>query len=129
MGGIRTVSREEALAALLRRTQHEVAQARRSSSRELPRLIELEDALRAELGLPTLDRTPVAARPAAPKGPTGQARLEALGVPARVVKEWAVAVGLATELKRGRVNPAHVEAYSAAHPRPSARPARPTTRH
>lgn len=114
MGGIRTVSREEALAALLRRTKHEVAQARRSSSRELPRLQQLEDALRAELGLPAIDRTQ-AAPTAAPAPVTYQSRLDAIGVTSLQVKTWALEQGLIPELRRGRVPPALVDAYAAAH--------------
>lgn len=113
MSGIRTGTRAEALAALLRRTRHEVAQARRNSSRELPRLLELEDRLHVELALPPPVRPVVGRRPVPrPQQPT-QERLRALGVTSLQIKTWALEQGLITELKRGRVPPALVDAYAA----------------
>lgn len=87
MSGIATGTRLDQLKALRRRLDHEIAiEARRS------------------LDAPT-------ARRSKPRTRTYRERLEARGIEARQVKEWAVANGLLPEVKRGRVSLDLIEAY------------------
>jgi hypothetical protein len=107
---VQTGTRLDRLQSLSRRTRHELASAlRRGDQHEAGRLSDLDRRLTAAIW----DAQPKV--PAQRRAEPVVDRIAALGVTAKDVRTWALAVGL-TKAQRGRLSMALVEAYAAAHP-------------
>lgn len=84
----------------------------------LEQLLKLRDRIDLEIAAERLNPThrPAPPAPAVHDGDlSSEARLHRLGVTTKQVKQWAVDNGVLDHMVRGRINPALVDTYEAAH--------------